>query len=832
MFNFWNRNKQLVNRVASQRYFARSVAKSVPFAASQAAEIFGDRTFITPTPMEEFDAHKHKMEVKHNNIQEIKWHDRTVGRNIFRFEPQFPDFENGYRRDGRDHESKIFKAGAEKAANEFKKRATDNIALTKLKQRLVKSKKTVDSQKSGPSEIELLMKSMDYNLELNYDPTFGEKETLLEINQRLDVKMDNLIEKLTRLDYRDFLAVNKYILEARNSKETHLQARAHVLAAAMRRISQKKRNQIDQELKNKHSLSDDVSNTSSDLADFRIKAFMEEDPHLKDVYRKSYTEIKEENTRDTADQDLDQFIDEEIYEEDEEDHLLEKEFYTHKYVHWFKTTKELRQIYEQDIGSAQTKEAKDIAHDKFINMRKRMLRKKKLAVSVESLRAELLYNHRIKLITKQKMLEEHKDRIGQPGSDFLENEISDLEKMYNQIKRDESPILKKGDATDEISQQWLEFMDKFSAKYYDSKWKWYQSTKIKQIVTMDARVSGLIQVINDNEGNLKDKMEYMYNRINDHNDRKEVRDMISAEIHKKTSIQDVGEVLDDLIREYEANNPEYEGNIEPESLYKEYTSPELFPHLYHVLETRRVIPSQYDARERGEGKIFKETFEEVDKNDQERDHSLESLDEHEKIEMQIYSSIKRDPYYKHYVYNCLRHESEYLNAKSNDLSMAIAADNYNMRVKFDPIEIPDLETKGYLRDFVEKITNGKAWGSGRRKTARAICAVKPGSGVITVNGKPIQDYFLLPHQRRLIVAPIKTANYTSVLDFELWVKGGGTSGQVGACLPAIAKALSRFDPQVRKKMELHRFVYSDGRVRERQHYGKKRARKGRVYKRR
>jgi len=74
---------------------------------------------------------------------------------------------------------------------------------------------------------------MDKNL--NLDVAFGDKETLVEIRKRLDTKLDNLVYKLTKLDYRDFLVVNKYILESRNSKDYHIYARGQVLAAAVKK---------------------------------------------------------------------------------------------------------------------------------------------------------------------------------------------------------------------------------------------------------------------------------------------------------------------------------------------------------------------------------------------------------------------------------------------------------------------------------------------------------------------------------------------------------------------------------------------------------------------
>jgi ribosomal protein S18 len=60
-------------------------------------------------------------------------------------------------------------------------------------------------------------------------------EELSKIMKRLDVKMDDLVVKLKHMDYRDFLAVNKYILESKKSEEYHITARGKVLSAAMKK---------------------------------------------------------------------------------------------------------------------------------------------------------------------------------------------------------------------------------------------------------------------------------------------------------------------------------------------------------------------------------------------------------------------------------------------------------------------------------------------------------------------------------------------------------------------------------------------------------------------
>jgi ribosomal protein S9 len=67
-----------------------------------------------------------------------------------------------------------------------------------------------------------------------------------------------------------------------------------------------------------------------------------------------------------------------------------------------------------------------------------------------------------------------------------------------------------------------------------------------------------------------------------------------------------------------------------------------------------------------------------------------------------------------------------------------------------------------------------------------------------VNGKNILDYFYIPRQRWLVLKPLVLTKYTCLLDVELWVHGGGCVAQANACIPAISKAIQKFDVSTRK----------------------------------
>ncbi len=91
----------------------------------------------------------------------------------------------------------------------------------------------------------------------------------------------------------------------------------------------------------------------------------------------------------------------------------------------------------------------------------------------------------------------------------------------------------------------------------------------------------------------------------------------------------------------------------------------------------------------------------------------------------------------------------------------------------------------------------EGWATGKRKKAEALARVKPGSGKIIVNSKPLTQYFHMPIQRWKILKPLIVADYTCRVDVDIWVKGGGTTGQCEACIPAIGKALARYDPDAK-----------------------------------
>lgn len=120
---------------------------------------------------------------------------------------------------------------------------------------------------------------------------------------------------------------------------------------------------------------------------------------------------------------------------------------------------------------------------------------------------------------------------------------------------------------------------------------------------------------------------------------------------------------------------------------------------------------------------------------------------------------------------------------------------------------------------------GRSYATGKRKNAIARVWIKPGSGLITVNGRVQEIYFKRPVLRMLIGQPFQAADRDKQFDVWCTVTGGGLSGQAGAVRHGISKALTLYEPELRPVLKKGGFLTRDSRVVERKKYGKAKARK-------
>ena len=120
---------------------------------------------------------------------------------------------------------------------------------------------------------------------------------------------------------------------------------------------------------------------------------------------------------------------------------------------------------------------------------------------------------------------------------------------------------------------------------------------------------------------------------------------------------------------------------------------------------------------------------------------------------------------------------------------------------------------------------GRAYATGKRKNAVARVWIKRGKGVISVNGRDSEKYFARPVLRMMINQPFQAVNRAGEYDVVCTVSGGGLSGQAGAVRHGISKALSYFEPDLRKTLKGGGYLTRDARVVERKKYGRRKARR-------
>src|SRR5271154_1078589 len=124
------------------------------------------------------------------------------------------------------------------------------------------------------------------------------------------------------------------------------------------------------------------------------------------------------------------------------------------------------------------------------------------------------------------------------------------------------------------------------------------------------------------------------------------------------------------------------------------------------------------------------------------------------------------------------------------------------------------------------------YGTGRRKTATARVYLKPGSGKITVNERPLDEFFGRETGRMIVRQPLETVQLTSKFDISVRVDGGGITGQAGAIRHGITRALIKHDETLRKTLRAAGFVTRDAREVERKKVGRRKARRGPQYSKR
>ena len=124
------------------------------------------------------------------------------------------------------------------------------------------------------------------------------------------------------------------------------------------------------------------------------------------------------------------------------------------------------------------------------------------------------------------------------------------------------------------------------------------------------------------------------------------------------------------------------------------------------------------------------------------------------------------------------------------------------------------------------------YGTGRRKTAVARVFIRPGKGAITVNGRPVDEFFSRETGRMVVRQPLELTKTTTSFDIMVNVDGGGESGQAGAVRHGIARALIQYDAALKPALKKAGLVTRDARAVERKKVGLHKARRRKQYSKR
>jgi small subunit ribosomal protein S9 len=118
------------------------------------------------------------------------------------------------------------------------------------------------------------------------------------------------------------------------------------------------------------------------------------------------------------------------------------------------------------------------------------------------------------------------------------------------------------------------------------------------------------------------------------------------------------------------------------------------------------------------------------------------------------------------------------------------------------------------------------WGLGRRKTSVARVRIAPGNGLVLINDRKVEEYFPVDRLQKMARKPLEVTETAARFDVFVNVDGGGMTGQVGACMLGISRALAKAEPAAEAALRRHGLMTRDSRMVERKKYGLRKARRG------
>ena len=137
---------------------------------------------------------------------------------------------------------------------------------------------------------------------------------------------------------------------------------------------------------------------------------------------------------------------------------------------------------------------------------------------------------------------------------------------------------------------------------------------------------------------------------------------------------------------------------------------------------------------------------------------------------------------------------------------------------------PQLNTKQVDKKIKLDFKDSK-YATGRRKKSIARVWLKKGSGNFQINGRKMNDYFKKMNLQIAILRPLSIVNRENEYDVKCSVKGGGLSGQAGAIVHGIARAISAYEPELKTTLKKEKLTTRDSRSVERKKYGHRKARR-------
>lgn len=708
--------------------------------------------------------------------------------------------------------------------------------------------------------------------------------------------MDDLVAQLGYMDYRDALAANKYIMEAKKHGDYHQQARAKILSVAMAKYNSQKR----QEIENKALAS--LTSKTGDRDEAKLKVLMDEDPDMARLYREAYGDIKLEKE---ADEDLANRIHDK-YDYLNDDKTLNRRKPTDRYnLHVEKDTFEeelmttelsdegldllykrykvmqnqnsdaLKDIeteaYElvQQFNAGTAKHADesgrsmrspyDLQNQLGLLLNKKVQRRR-FDEKLEQHMAQLRFVHSLDNLNPAEVYNEADPNF--PGlvpledsrnSELLADMPEELKKFFNKSAfPDKQAAFSSigGIVHDETSARALEDEEELTTKYFRAKWDFYVSEKLRQLklTTRQLEEKAYYHGEGGKDKMLETRFEFMYNFFDYDNDRSKVRQrLIDQQFAKTTTLKDIGAQLDKFLLDEKAEGLRYLNftdtdkhlNEQVASASKDTSSFEMSWTGRLFKDTDPLKPlllddaAALDSMAEDKDTPYRDILDRIAYEDARTDYSAGSLNADQRSEIALFHSFKQDPFFKHFLYNHLRQFAEDQDEGILNFPEGPFTKSVTDVPKFDRINLYDFRRALPQKDREAKLDGqGAAWGFGKRKTSRAVARVKPGKGTININGKSMLDYFALPSQRYRILLPLVITQYTCLLDVDIWVHGGGLTGQPEAIVPAIAKALQNYDVKTRPVLKYFRLMRHDPRNVERKKYGRVKARKGQVYRRR